>query len=76
MYNGTKCNEVEEAHGALPLSLLCVRGPQFQNDEIECLMSEACVNWVSVFHGNICLPYEYLPLYTRPSRVINWLFVY
>ena len=49
MYNCYKCNEVEEAHGALLLSLLNVRCtnwyvPQFQIDEIECVIYDVCVN--------------------------------
>ena len=49
MYNYYKCNEVEEAHAALLLSLLNVRCsnwsvPQFQKDEIECMIYDACVN--------------------------------
>ena len=49
MYNCYKCNEVEEAHGALLLSLLNVRCPnwsvpQFQKDKIECMIYDVCVN--------------------------------
>ena len=49
MYNFYKCNEVEEAHGALLQSLLNVRCtnwsvPQFQKDEIECMIYDVCVN--------------------------------
>ena len=49
MYNCYKCNEVVEAHGALLLSLLNVRCthwsvPQFQKDEIECMIYDVCVN--------------------------------
>ena len=44
-----KCNEVEEAHGELLLSLLNVRYanwsvPQFQKDEIECMIYDVYVN--------------------------------
>ena len=49
MYSCYKCNEVEEANGALLLSLLNVRCanwfvPQFQKDEIECMIYDVCVN--------------------------------
>ena len=49
MYNCYKCNEIEEAHGALLLSLLnvgCTNWyvPQFQKDEIECMIYDVCVN--------------------------------
>ena len=70
MYNGTKCNEVEEAHGALPLSLLCVRGPQFQNDEIERLMSEACVNW---YRYSIVIPAYRMNIYRSMPDPLGWL---
>ena len=49
LYNCYKCNEVEEAHGALLLSLLNVRStnwsvPQFQKDKIEYMIYDVCVN--------------------------------
>ena len=49
MYNCYKYNEVEQAHGAPLLSLLNVRGtnwsvPQFQKDEIECMIYDVCVD--------------------------------
>ena len=49
IYNCYKCNEVEEAHGPLLLSLLNVpctnwSVPQFQKGEIECMIYDVCVN--------------------------------
>ena len=69
MYNCNKCNEVEEAHGALLVSLLNVRYtnccvPEFQEDEIKCMFHDVC-QLILMFYGNASLPSKDLLFHSR-----------
>ena len=79
MYNCYKCNEVEEAHWALLLSLLKVRClnwsvPQFQKDEIQCMIYDVCVNW-SWYFMVMYLLNVWISTFPCPTVLYEWLII-
>ena len=81
MYNCNKCYKVEEAHGVLLLLLVNVRCknwsvPQFQKDEIECMIYDVCVNWSRCFMLVCILKSEYLLSHARLSCMNDLLLWY